>query len=90
MLAFAANSILCRLALQGGHIDPLSFSSLRLASGAFVLSPSSLSRQTTLSLWRPLSGFYLMAYAVLFSVAYIHLDTGAGALLLLVPYSLRW
>lgn len=41
MLAFAANSILCRLALQGGHIDPLSFSSLRLASGAFVLSPSS-------------------------------------------------
>lgn len=52
--------------------------------------PSSLSRQTTLSLWRPLSGFYLMAYAVLFSVAYIHLDTGAGALLLLVPYSLRW
>ena len=39
MLAFAANSILCRLALQGGHIDPLSFSSLRLASGALVLSP---------------------------------------------------
>jgi hypothetical protein len=31
-----------------------------------------------------------MVYAVLFSVAYIHLDTGAGALLLLVPYSLRW
>jgi drug/metabolite transporter (DMT)-like permease len=38
--------------------------------------------KTTLSLWRPLSGFYLMVYAVLFSVAYIHLDTGAGALLL--------
>lgn len=77
MLAFAANSILCRLALQGGHIDPLSFSSLRLASGAFFYHA-----RTTLSLWRPLSGFYLMAYAVLFSVAYIHLDTGAGALLL--------
>ncbi|MER4731881.1 DMT family transporter [Klebsiella pneumoniae] len=83
MLAFAANSILCRLALQGGHIDPLSFSSLRLASGAFVLSPFLFYHaRTTLSLWRPLSGFYLMAYAVLFSVAYIHLDTGAGALLL--------
>jgi hypothetical protein len=41
MLAFAANSILCRLAPQGGHIDPLSFSSLRLASGALVLSPFS-------------------------------------------------
>lgn len=83
MLAFAANSILCRLALQGGHIDPLSFSSLRLASGAFVLSPFLFYHaRTTLSLWRPLSGFYLMVYAVLFSVAYIHLDTGAGALLL--------
>ncbi|MBQ5002744.1 DMT family transporter [Klebsiella pneumoniae] len=79
MLAFAANSILCRLALQGGHIDPLSFSSLRLASGALVLFYHA---KTTLSLWRPLSGFYLMVYAVLFSVAYIHLDTGAGALLL--------
>ena len=83
MLAFAANSILCRLALQGGHIDPLSFSSLRLASGALVLSPFLFYHaKTTLSLWRPLSGFYLMVYAVLFSVAYIHLDTGAGALLL--------
>ncbi|EEX38696.1 DMT family transporter [Vibrio furnissii] len=83
MLAFAANSILCRLALQGGHIDTLSFSSLRLASGALVLSPFLFYHaKTTLSLWRPLSGFYLMVYAVLFSVAYIHLDTGAGALLL--------
>lgn len=55
MLAFAANSILCRLALQGGHIDPLSFSSLRLASGAFVLSPFLFYHaRTTLSLWRPL------------------------------------
>ncbi|STF64211.1 Uncharacterised protein [Escherichia coli] len=49
----------------------------------FVLSPFLFYHaRTTLSLWRPLSGFYLMAYAVLFSVAYIHLDTGAGALLL--------
>ena len=55
MLAFAANSILCRLALQGGHIDPLSFSSLRLASGAFVLSPFLFYHaRTTLSLWRVL------------------------------------
>lgn len=68
MLAFAANSILCRLALQGGHIDPLSFSSLRLASGAFVLSPFLFYHaRTTLSLWRPLSGFYLMAYRRMFA-----------------------
>ncbi|VDZ85884.1 Uncharacterised protein [Kluyvera intermedia] len=83
MLAFAANSILCRLALKGGHIDPFSFSSLRLLSGALVLLPFLfLHTRTSLSVWRPLSGFYLMVYAVLFSVAYIHLDTGAGALLL--------
>ena len=48
MLAFAANSILCRLALLGGHIDPLSF---RLASGALVLSPFLFYHaKTTLSL----------------------------------------
>lgn len=83
MLAFAANSILCRLALKGGHIDPFSFSSLRLLSGALVLLPFLfLHTRTSLSVWRPLSGFYLMVYAVFFSVAYIHLDTGAGALLL--------
>ncbi|GKV75809.1 MULTISPECIES: DMT family transporter [Pectobacterium] len=83
MLAFAANSILCRLALKGGHIDPFSFSSLRLASGACVLLPFLFYHaKAPLSLWRPLSGFYLMVYAVLFSVAYIHLDTGVGALLL--------
>ena len=83
MFAFAANSILCRLALKGGHIDPFTFSSLRLFSGALVLLPFLFIRtKTPLSVWRPLSGFYLMVYAVLFSVAYIHLDTGAGALLL--------
>lgn len=90
MLAFAANSILCRLALQGGHIDPFI---QQPQAGQWCTRPVTflvLSRKTTLSLWRPLSGFYLMVYAVLFSVAYIHLDTGAGALLLLVPYSLRW
>ena len=37
LLAFAANSILCRRALGGGSIDPATFSSLRLASGAVAL-----------------------------------------------------
>lgn len=83
MLAFAANSILCRLALQEATLIPFHSA----ASGWPVVHsscpPSSfITPGTTLSLWRPLSGFYLMAYAVLFSVAYIHLDTGAGALLL--------
>lgn len=37
MLAFAANSVLCRLALAGQHIDPMTFSLIRVGSGAVVL-----------------------------------------------------
>lgn len=38
MLAFAGNSVLCRLALEQGSIDPASFTSVRLFSGALMLS----------------------------------------------------
>ncbi|MGP2522386.1 DMT family transporter [Pantoea ananatis] len=82
MLAFAANSILCRIALRGRHVDPVTFTDLRLLSGAAVLLPLLFIRQgarRTLSLK---AGFFLMAYAMFFSVAYIHLDTGTGALIL--------
>ena len=37
MSAFAANSLLCRLALKHGLIDAASFSAVRLFSGALVL-----------------------------------------------------
>lgn len=37
MAAFAANSVLCRLALVGRHIDPMTFSLIRVGSGAVVL-----------------------------------------------------
>ena len=37
MMAFAANSILTRLAIEGGHIDPSGFALVRVASGAVVL-----------------------------------------------------
>ncbi|WP_323658755.1 DMT family transporter [Pectobacterium versatile] len=83
MTAFAANSVLCRLALKGGHIDPVSFSNFRLISGAIILLPFLLKkgelRHLRLSV---LNGFLLMIYAIFFSIAYIHLDTGTGALLL--------
>ncbi len=39
MVAFAANSVLCRVALREGHIDPVTFSNIRLISGALVLLP---------------------------------------------------
>ena len=38
MLAFAGNSLLCRIALKQTSIDAASFTSLRLASGALVLA----------------------------------------------------
>ncbi len=83
MIAFAANSILCRLALKDGHIDPLTFSNLRLLSGAIVLSPllfqNGLFNTTQ---WNLKNSFFLMIYAVFFSVAYVHLDASLGALLL--------
>jgi len=41
LIAFAANSILCRLALGGDLIDPVSFTTLRLISGALILFPIS-------------------------------------------------
>jgi hypothetical protein len=37
LVAFAANSILCRLALTSGGIDPASFTAIRLVTGAAVL-----------------------------------------------------
>ena len=37
MLAFAANSVLCRLALVNTSIDPVSFSVVRVVSGAIML-----------------------------------------------------
>ena len=39
MAAFAANSLLCRLALKGMHMDAVSFSSIRLLSGTGMVLP---------------------------------------------------
>lgn len=83
MLAFAANSILCRLALAQGSIDPASFTLVRIASGVatlwLILAISGRARAVAGS-WR--AGFALFAYAAAFSFAYITLSAGAGALLL--------
>lgn len=82
MFAFAANSVLCRIALRGEHIDPVSFTNLRLLSGAVVLLPLLFRRSIAGRIFSLKNAFFLMAYAMCFSVAYIHLDTGTGALLL--------
>lgn len=87
MTAFAANSVLCRLALEQTRIDAAGFTAIRLASGAFVLwvmvmLRSDISTRAMIGEGSWLSACALLAYAVGFSFAYVNLTTGTGALLL--------
>jgi len=83
MLAFAANSVLCRLALVDQYIDPMSFSLIRVCSGAAVLLLLYLfSTEKAKIEWNVKNGFFLALYIVAFSLAYLHIDAGVGALLL--------
>jgi drug/metabolite transporter (DMT)-like permease len=84
MLAFAANSLLCRMALQHDHIDAASFSSVRLASGALALAVIARLRGAAGGPARPgwAAAAALFGYVVLFSFAYRSLGAGTGALIL--------
>jgi drug/metabolite transporter (DMT)-like permease len=84
MLAFAANSVLCRAALGQSLIDASSFTWIRITSGAAALwliwKISGTQREKLSIDWR--SALMLFLYAVTFSFAYITLQTGTGALIL--------
>lgn len=85
LLAFAGNSVLCRLALSDNTIDAASFTSIRLFSGIiFLVLLVVIKTKKTMDIasgsW--LSSFYLFLYAIALSYAYITLDTGIGALIL--------
>lgn len=92
MVAFAANSVFCRLALREPANDPVSFTLLRLFSGAVVLSffllkyrkssPLTWDRKTLLG---PL---LLFSYALFFSLSYVIIDAGTGALILFASVQL--
>lgn len=83
MLAFAGNSLLCRLALKHTSIDPASFTTIRLVSGAVMLFLIvKLRRRPAVVRGNWLSGFALFAYAAGFSFAYVSLPAATGALLL--------
>ena len=83
MLAFAGNSLLCRVALVRTGIDAASFTSIRLLSGAIVLwLIVSVRRQTIATAGSWPSAFALFAYAACFSFAYVSLTAATGALLL--------
>ena len=89
LAAFAGNSVLCRLALlapEGGQapIDPLAFTAVRLGAGALALSPVLLAARGG---WRGAGASWggvvaLGVYAVAFSLSYVTLPAGVGALLL--------
>lgn len=85
LLAFAGNSVLCRLALGENAIDAASFTAIRLLSGAIFLLLLVYFKDNKRinfkqSSWS--SAISLFLYAATFSFAYISLDTGTGALIL--------
>jgi len=85
LVAFAFNSILCRLALGAEAIDAASFTLIRLISGAVTLVAISLffdRKESSEKRGNWFSAFFLFAYAVCFSFAYVNLTTGTGALVL--------
>jgi len=85
LTAFAFNSILCRMALATGEIDASSFTIIRLVSGTITLAALLLvsgKKQTILKNGNWASAFFLFAYAIAFSFAYVGLTTGTGALIL--------
>ncbi|WP_299412627.1 DMT family transporter [uncultured Sulfitobacter sp.] len=85
MCAFAANSVLTRAAVEGGHLTPAAFAIIRVAAGAAMLGGIALWRGVTLPLLRRariVGAVSLTAYMVGFSLAYLTLDAGLGALIL--------
>jgi drug/metabolite transporter (DMT)-like permease len=90
MLAFAANSLLCRLALDNGSIDAVSFSSIRLCSGALclmlVMLPRWRQRTAIATNWRTVAALFV--YMLFFSYGYVSLSAGTGVLILFVAVQL--
>jgi drug/metabolite transporter (DMT)-like permease len=84
LVAFAGNSLLARMALGPGFIDPAAFTAVRLGSGGLTLFLLAAFRRPPEV---PRAGRWaapvaLFAYALAFSVAYVQLGVGAGALIL--------
>ena len=83
MIAFAANSLLCRMALGQDLIDAASFTSIRIIAGAVTLGLIVVQRSGATQLrphWPAVAA--LFGYMAFFSFAYVSLDAGTGALLL--------
>jgi drug/metabolite transporter (DMT)-like permease len=88
LCGFAANSLLCRLALAAGEIDAITFTALRLLSGAVALAAIARTqgRGVTGGSWT--SALVMFIYAVPFSLAYLRLGAGPGAFILFTTVQL--
>jgi drug/metabolite transporter (DMT)-like permease len=85
MVAFAMNSVLNRAAVDGGHADPAGFALVRVASGVVVLLAIVYARGNRPDLRTPRrwgGAVALVVYMIGFSLAYLDLDAGLGALIL--------
>jgi len=85
LIGFAANSLLCRAALGTGAIDAWSFTAVRLGSGALalaLLARGAASRAAPARAGSLASALALYVYAGAFSLAYLRLHSGTGALVL--------
>ncbi len=86
LMAFAANSVLNRLALGGNTIDASSYIGIRLVSGAFTLwlLHGFFNQKSNLILREGniVPAFYLFLYGITFSFAYRSLSSGTGAFIL--------
>ena len=90
MIAFAANSLLCRLALRHPYIDASMFALIRIASGAATLSAIMIVRGNIKLLaeanWR--AAAMLFSYLIFFTYGYLSLNAGTGALILFTAVQL--
>jgi drug/metabolite transporter (DMT)-like permease len=87
LFAFAANSVLCRLAMEVEQVDAVSFTLIRLVSGATMLCLILLFKHTSALIrirryGSRLGALCLLVYAAGFSYAYLTLSTATGALIL--------
>jgi drug/metabolite transporter (DMT)-like permease len=86
MVAFASNSILCRLALVDKLNDPISFTLIRLISGAAILLVFFLKYKSSEGFGFDkktiLAPLMLFSYALFFSLSYVQISSGVGALIL--------
>ncbi|MGJ8679029.1 DMT family transporter [Paraglaciecola sp.] len=87
LFAFAANSVLCRLALDQEKVDPVLFTAIRICSATVILliimaikQPTKIKQIKVYGSWT--GALFLLVYAVGFSYAYVTLDTATGALVL--------